>query len=108
MEIYDYETAGGKNLILDYIDKLPVSTKTQLLDMRNLIRVMGLAAFDLLNTRQLYQSMWEIKLAQERVMYVIRDKDSVFFLHICKKQKGKAEKKHLDLAKRRAKSAGLL
>jgi len=41
-------------------------------------------------------------------MYVIRDAESVFFLHICKKQKGKAEKKNIELAKKRAKEEGLL
>ena len=41
-------------------------------------------------------------------MYIIQDKDSVFFLHICKKQKGKAEKQELEKAKKRAKAEGLL
>ena len=41
-------------------------------------------------------------------MYVIRDQDSVFFLHACKKQKGKAEQKDIELAKKRAKAEGLL
>ncbi len=41
-------------------------------------------------------------------MYVIRDQESVFFLNICKKQKGKAEKQELERAKKRAKAAGLL
>lgn len=41
-------------------------------------------------------------------MYVIRDQDSVYFLNICKKQKGKAEKQELEKAKKRAKVEGLL
>jgi len=65
-------------------------------------------AFGYLNTRQLYKKLWEIKISQERIMYVIRDAESVFFLHICKKQKGKAEKKNIELAKKRAKEEGLL
>ena len=45
---------------------------------------------------------------QTRVMYVIIDKDGVVFLHICKKQKGRAEKQELDKAIQRAKAEGLL
>ena len=41
-------------------------------------------------------------------MYVIADQGSVYFLNICRKQKGKTEKQELEKAKRRAKDAGLL
>ena len=41
MEIYDYTTAGGKNLIMAYIEKLPVAAKTEVLDARMLIREEG-------------------------------------------------------------------
>ena len=41
-------------------------------------------------------------------MYVIIDENGVAFLHICKKQKGKAEKQELEKALRRAKNEGLL
>ena len=41
-------------------------------------------------------------------MYIIQDQDAVYFLHICKKQKGKAEKQELEKAKKRAKAEGLL
>lgn len=54
MDIYDYTTTGGKNLIIEYIDTLPVSTKTEVLAARQLIREQGLDAFSLLVTRQLY------------------------------------------------------
>ena len=108
MDIYDYTTSGGKNLILDYIDKLPDALKTEVLDVRQLIREKGIEAFSLLTTRQLYKKLWEIKISQERIMYVIKDSDSVYFLNICKKQKGKAEKQELEKAKKRAREAGLL
>lgn len=108
MEIYDYTTAGGKNLIIDYIESLPVETKVEILAARQLISDKGTEAFALLVTRQLFKKLWEIKISQERIMYVIKDQKSVYFLNICKKQKGKAEKKELDKAIRRAKAADLL
>ena len=41
-------------------------------------------------------------------MYVIQDQEAVYFLNICKKQKGKAEKNELEKAKKCAKATGLL
>ena len=90
------------------LHKLPVALKTEVLDVRQLIREKGIEAFQLLVTRQLYKKLWEIKISQERVMYVIKDQESVYFLNICKKQKGKAEKQELEKAKRRAQAAGLI
>ena len=85
MHIYDYSTAGGKNLIMEYVDDLPDALRAEILDTRQLIREKGSAAFQLLETRQLYKKIWEIKISQERIMYVIKDQESVYFLHICKK-----------------------
>ena len=108
MEIYDYETAGGKNLILDFIDDLPKNERLELYDIRREIRENGIDAFEKLNTRQLRGKLWEIKSSQNRIMYVIINRDEVAFLHICKKQKGKAEKQELEKAFMRAKSEGLI
>lgn len=108
MNIYDYTTSGGKNLIMEYIDALPAALRAEVLATRQQIREKGVDAFSLLVTRQLYKKLWEIKISQERVMYVIQDQESVYFLNICKKQKGKAEKQELEKAKKRAKAAGLL
>lgn len=108
MCIYDYTTSGGKNLIMEHVETLPDALKAEVLDVRQLIREKGLEAFQLLVTRQLYKKLWEIKISQERVMYVIKDQESVYFLNICKKQKGKAEKLELEKAKKRAQAAGLI
>lgn len=108
MIIYDYTTAGGKDLIMEYIQGLSEALRAEILDTRQLIREKGMDAFPLLVTRQLYKKLWEIKISQERIMYVILDEESVYFLNICKKQKGKAEKKEIEKAKKRAKAAGLL
>ena len=95
-------------MIMDYIEALPPKSKVEILNIRQLIHKRGMEAFQLLVTRQLYKKLWEIKVSQERIMYVIADQGSVYFLNICRKQKGKAEKQELEKAKRRAKDAGLL
>ena len=53
MDIYDYTTSGGKNLILEYINKLPNQEKLEILEIRKEIRISGLDSFKKLNTRQL-------------------------------------------------------
>jgi len=108
LDIYDYHTAGGKNLITEYIDSLPPAERLEIYDVRKAINESGLIVFTHLNTRHLRGKLWEIKLSQTRIMYVIIDSESVSFLHICKKQKGKAEKQELNKALERAKKEGLI
>ncbi len=108
MEIYDYTTSGGKNIITDYIDNLPKSERLRIYDIRNEIRHSGIDAFEKLTTRQLYGKLWEIKISKIRIMYVIINSAAVAFLHICRKQKGKAEKQELHTAISRAQREQLL
>jgi len=103
VKIVEYKTAGGKNLIEDYVSQL--SNKDQLeyeLTKKVLLRD-GFPALKDLNTRQLRGKLWEIKFSQNRIMYVVQSGDAVYFLHACKKQKGKAEKMDIELAVQRAK-----
>ena len=108
MIIHDYYTIGGKNLIKEYLSSLPVAERTYGYGIRHKIIKEGLKAFDGLDTRQLHGKLWEIKFADNRIIYVIFDKENVHFLHACKKQKGKAEKFELDKAIKRAKERDLL
>ena len=108
MKIIDYQTSGGKNVIKAFTDRLPEVQRSEILDVRQEISEHGLDAFEKLNTRQLRGKLWEIKISQNRVMYVIISKEVVAFLHICKKQKGKAEKFEIDKAEKRAIREGLM
>ena len=98
MKIIDYKTAGGKNLITEYLDNLPKREKNEAYAFRRSIINYGVAALQSLNTRQLKGKLWEIKFSSNRIMYVIKDGENIYFLHACKKQKGKAEKTDLELA----------
>ena len=66
-----------------------------------------MAAFQELNTRQLWGKLYEIKYTENRIMYIIKDGDNVYCLHACRKQKGKTEKFDLNTALVRAKELGL-
>ena len=43
MDIFDYSTAGGKNLIMSYIDKLSSAEQTYILEARRMIWQKGKA-----------------------------------------------------------------
>ena len=107
MEILDYRTVGGKNVIFEYINSLPKKERAEGIRIRHTIRRKGLAAFDELDTRQLKGKLWEIKFYDNRIMYVLYDEKNVYFLHACQKQKNKAEKFEMEKAIKRAKEAGL-
>ena len=106
MRIHDYHTAGGKNVIKGYLSELPEDERVQGYAIRGKIIKSGLDALDELNTRQLKGKLWEIKFSKNRVMYIIADRDNIYFLHACRKQKDKAEKFELEKAIRRAKEQG--
>ena len=108
MKILDYCTDGGKNLIKAYLSSLPIPERTYGYSVRHKIIQEGVNAFDGLDTRQILGKLWEIKFFDNRIMYIIFNKDIVYFLHACKKQKGKAEKFELNKAITRAKKLNLL
>ncbi|HHV95233.1 MAG TPA: type II toxin-antitoxin system RelE/ParE family toxin [Clostridiaceae bacterium] len=104
MNVHHYVTRGGKDLIFEYIDGLPKNEKAEGLIILEKLEDEGLAALDVLNTRQLRGKLWEIKFYDNnRIMYVVADGDNMYLVHACKKQKGKAEKFELDKAIKRVK-----
>ena len=107
MEIHDYETIGGKNLIKEYISTRPMYERREIYRIRHEIILYGLVAFQELNTRRLRGKLYEIKYCDNRIMYIIKDSENVYFLHACQKQKGKAEKFEINKALGRAKELDL-
>ena len=107
MDIYDYTTAGGKNLIKEYISTRPLNERRELYKIRHNIILNGLAALQKLNIRQLRGKLYEIKYTDNRIMYVIKDVDNIYFLHARQKQKGKAEKFEIETAIQLAKELNM-
>jgi len=107
LRIHDYHTSAGKNVIKEYLQGLPKQERFIGYRIRHKLGSRGLAALDELDTRQLREKLWEIKFSYHRYMYVIADKNNFHILHVCKKQKGKAELFEIDTAVKRAKELGL-
>ena len=104
MQVHNFCTAGGKDLIETYIDGLPIEEQGKAYDIIDMLESDGLKALEFLDTRQLSKKLWEIKFYRHnRFMYIVADKDNIYILHACKKQKGKAEKFELEKAIERAK-----
>jgi phage-related protein len=108
MNIYEWQTAGGKNEIEEYFCNTTQYEQAEYYKVKNEIETKGYTALLQLNTRKLYEKLWEIKISQNRIMYVVVDSDNVYFIHACKKEKNKTEKHDLDKAIKRAKSENLL
>ena len=106
MKIHDYHTAGGKNVIKEYLSSLPEDERVIGYGIRHKIIQYGLSFLKELDIRQLKGKLWEIKFSKNRIMYIVADSDNIHFFHACRKQKGKAELFELEKAIQRAKEKG--
>lgn len=89
MEIHDYLTMGGKNLIKEYLSSLPIEELKEGYRIRHKIALEGIIALQELNTRQLKSKLWEIKFSKNRIMYIVKDEENIFSSRLPKaKRKG--------------------
>lgn len=108
MQILDYCTKGGKNLITDFINSLPQKEQLYIKELREELSCGTPLTLSKFNTRQLRGKIWEIKHSNIRIFYILIDDDHIIFLNICKKQKNRTELFELTKAIQRAKSEKLL
>lgn len=94
MEIIDYISKGGRNLIFDSIIQLDKKTRDKIIFIRNSIEYNGHFAFENIEYIKLFHKVYEIKVFDYRIAYTIY-KDKIYFLHLFRKQKNKTEKKEL-------------
>jgi phage-related protein len=104
MEIHDYESASGKDLILSYLKSL---TDEERIDGLQVIECMKNNEFD-----KLFYKRWEGKVFEvyfrkhNRIFYIIADVNNIYLLHACRKQKNKTEKTDSKIVRTRAKELG--
>jgi len=102
LEVFTYHTAGNKDVIRTYLNGLEKADKVHGYTILYRLETMGISALDSLNTRQISGKVWEIKFAQHRIFYLLVEREKIYLLHACHKQKNKAEPKDIDIALRRA------
>lgn len=104
MNVHTYKTAGGKDLIREYLDNLSLAESAEGYFILEELEKRGIDFLESIETRQIENKLWEIKFRMHnRIFYVLLDRDNIYLLHACKKQKDKAEQHDLNKARDRAK-----
>ena len=104
MNVYHYTTAGGKDLILDYINSL---SKEEIIDGLSVLEKFEKDELDTLSIKTWQGKISEIYFYKHnRLFYVIVDGKDAYMLHACRKQKNKTEKHDSEIIIKRAKELG--
>lgn len=101
MIVQHYCSSSGRDLIMEYIDSLPIEEQ---IDAHDVMQAMKNDEFD-----KLYIKPWQGKIKEvyfrkhNRIFYIVENGKEIFLLHACRKQKNKTEKKDAKIVKKRAK-----
>jgi phage-related protein len=101
MNVYHYKTAGGKDLIMEYIDNL---SKAERVDGLSVLEKFERDELDTLIIKPWQGKINEVYFYKHnRIFYVVIDGQDVYMLHACRKQKNKTEKQDSAIVTKRAK-----
>ena len=104
MNVHNYKTAGGKDLIMEYIKKLDRQERTDGFDVINKLEQ---GRFNELTIKVWRGEISEVYFYKHnRIFYVIADGENIYLLHACRKQKNKTENKDSEIVMSRAKKLG--
>ena len=90
MQVHSYRTSGGKDLIIDYLDSLPVTEKAEGYFLISLLEEEGIKAFNFLKTRQVGGKLWEIKFYRHKQGFLCAVRRRKYLFASCM-QKAKRE-----------------
>lgn len=95
---------SGKDLILEYINSL---SKEERVDAFSVLEYLKKGEMDKINYKCWKKKIYEVYFYKNnRIYYVISDKNNLYLLHACRKQKNKTEKKDSKIIIKRAKKLG--
>lgn len=104
MNVHYYYSESGKNLILDYINSLPIKEQV---DGYTVLEYLERGKMDHIQFKRWEKKIYEVYFYKHnRIFYVTIDKDNIYLLHACRKQKNKTEKKDQRIVRQRAKALG--
>lgn len=105
MQVLFYQTAAGRNPVVEELDALPVQASAHAYELLDGIEKDGLSAPRVI-FRQIEGKLWEIKMnlpqtGGYRIFYSMVEKETMLLLHSYAKKSQKAPKKELETAWRR-------
>ena len=104
MNVHTYKTAGGKDLILEYINGL---SKPETVDGLSVLEHFEKDEIDKLNIEPWRGKVHEVYFFKHnRIFYVAVDGTDAYLLHAFRKQKNKTEKTDSAIVVNRAKELG--
>ena len=104
MTLHDYCSKSGKDLILDYVNSLPEDEKT---DGLSVMECMEKGEFDKIRFKRWEKKVYEVYFQKHnRIFYITVDKENIYLLHACRKQKNKTEKTDKKIVRKRASELG--
>lgn len=101
MKIRFYLTAAGANPVVKYLDGLDGKDATEVFASLRYIEIHGLDGSVV--CRPISGKLWELKVSQQRVFYVVVSGPEVVLLHAYKKQGQKAPRGEIEVALKRMK-----
>lgn len=99
MIIKVYRTASGRSPAEDYLLRLSKPDRADVLETFKAIEKYGLSAP--ISMRQIRGKLWELRISQTRIFYVIIESDTMVLLHAYKKQAQKAPAREIETALQR-------
>ena len=104
MILHNYHQNQGRDLIYEYINSLPEAEK---IDGYTVLQHMEKGEFDKILFKRWEKKVYEVYFQKNnRVFYITVDKENIYLLHSCRKQKNKTEKKDANIVRKRAKELG--
>ncbi len=88
--------------VKDFLDQLQKQSRAEVYAVLEDVKEYGLKA-PLVSMRQIQGKLWEIRISQTRIFYVMIEREMMILLHAYKKQGQKAPRHEIETALRRMK-----
>ena len=104
MILHHYESSSGRDLIMEYLYSL---TEKERVDGMSVMDHMENNEFDQIEFKRWEKKVYEVYFQKHnRIFYITVDKENVYLLHACRKQKNKTEKRDAEIVRKRATELG--
>jgi len=95
-----YQSASGKDLILDYVDSLP---KGEQVDGYSVLEYLKKDEMEKIKLKRWKKKVYEVYFYKNNRIFLVADTNDIYLLHACRKQKNQTEKHDKKIVMKRAK-----